>query len=557
MLRKEAKLGDGTYGIVYKVSTPEGETFALKRNLSELDQFSSAIRELDILNRLRGHPRIITIKMITTREDLIESEINSPVKAKGMRDDVFHFLFELADSDLDNWTHANKMSFNQYKQFMIDILLGTEFIASSGIIHRDLKPSNIVVFKPGQETSTGDVSPDNTPASSVEIPDPPLLPDGYQNLHRIKICDFGLATPISQDDELTPGVYTAWYRPPEVIGGHRNYDEKADYWSVGCILYEMIFKTPFVGKCDSNNDVNIARALIRRAHYNYDNYEIREVLNYNGDTCLPNPPRTIYQQLINKPEVRSMMIAANQDYKKICKELSDIITGLLQINPSKRWTATMCLDHPFFDSHREYIQECRRTCLPRYAYQHAYDIPEVPERTHISNYITDIYNKRSDYHWYTHKRMFHAIDLFDRALRYERNKSNGNRIKSRQVGHIISKTDAELYFFCCLHISITVNGSLVQTVNIEEILPNHLSTKRHIAAIRNLQTTLLRDVFKYRIYRFTIYEAIHQARPDKDLLELCMYHSITKLTIESKTTRGLQPTELCKDILDIIDLERE
>jgi len=49
---------------------------------------------------------------------------------------------------------------------------------------------------------------------------------------------------------LTEGVATRWYRAPEVLLGSNKYDEKADMWSVGCILAEMILRNPLFN-CNS------------------------------------------------------------------------------------------------------------------------------------------------------------------------------------------------------------------------------------------------------------------------------------------------------------------
>ena len=550
MLKKESKLGSGTYGIVYLVSTPEGEKYALKRNLSELDNHTEVLREIDVLNRLRGHPRIITIKMITNNNDLENNELNSPLKDKEMNDDIFHFIFELADSDLDKWLRKNKLTLRQYKQFMIDILLGVEFINLSGIIHRDLKPGNMVVFRPGDEISS--------PESMRDKIDSPKLPDRFRDLHRIKICDFGLSTPVVHDDECSPGVYTPWYRAPEIIGGSTSYDERADCWATGCVLYELLFRTPFTGKCDIN-DVNIARAIIRKAHYKFNDYEIKNVLGYTGAQKLPEKPVTIFQQMMCKSEIKSMIIADSEDndMRETMRSISEILNGLLQINPSKRWSATTALDHSFFDSHRDYINDCRRNCEPRYAYQHNYDILDVPERKWISKYIIEIYDNRKSFVWYTHKRLLHAIDLFDRVLRYLKKMDTKKRIKTKTGGHIISNIDAEIYFFCCLRISITLFGALVRAVDISEIVPKHLQSSRYISKLKSTEIKVIVDIFKWKFYRYTIYEAIHDNCEDKEDIESHIYHAITKLTINTSEVNGIDPVELSKDINEIVQLEKE
>ena len=76
----------------------------------------------------------------------------------------------------------------------------------AGIIHRDLKPSNVM-----------------------------RLPDGT-----LKLMDFGLAEPIATD-AISDGevVGTPRYMAPEQrVGG--TIDARADYFSLGCIAYEML-----------------------------------------------------------------------------------------------------------------------------------------------------------------------------------------------------------------------------------------------------------------------------------------------------------------------------
>ena len=89
---------------------------------------------------------------------------------------------------------------------------------SAGILHRDLKPSNILV---------------NSNCS-------------------IKIGDFGMSRSLlfinnkrasCHDYLLTQYVATRWYRAPELMFT-RNYTEKIDIWSLGCIFSELITRKP-------------------------------------------------------------------------------------------------------------------------------------------------------------------------------------------------------------------------------------------------------------------------------------------------------------------------
>jgi serine/threonine protein kinase len=42
----------------------------------------------------------------------------------------------------------------------------------------------------------------------------------------------------------TPYVVSRYYRAPELILGSNKYDESIDVWATGCILFELITRTP-------------------------------------------------------------------------------------------------------------------------------------------------------------------------------------------------------------------------------------------------------------------------------------------------------------------------
>lgn len=45
---------------------------------------------------------------------------------------------------------------------------------------------------------------------------------------------------------LTEGVATRWYRAPEVLLGSKDYNQKADMWSLGCIIAEIYLQKPLL-----------------------------------------------------------------------------------------------------------------------------------------------------------------------------------------------------------------------------------------------------------------------------------------------------------------------
>jgi len=95
-----------------------------------------------------------------------------------------------------------------------DVADAMGYAHGQGVLHRDVKPENI------------------------------LLTGG-----RAVVADFGLARAIGAADyrKLTEtGVVlgTIYYMSPEQLGGRRDLDQRADIYSLGCILYEMLTGEP-------------------------------------------------------------------------------------------------------------------------------------------------------------------------------------------------------------------------------------------------------------------------------------------------------------------------
>jgi glycogen synthase kinase 3 beta len=99
--------------------------------------------------------------------------------------------------------------------------MGLDQMHQKGVSHRDLKPENILL----KQTKKG-----NTEALSLLV----------------KVADLGAAKVLDKSERRmnTPYVVSRYYRAPELILGSHFYDQSIDIWSAGCILFELMTRTP-------------------------------------------------------------------------------------------------------------------------------------------------------------------------------------------------------------------------------------------------------------------------------------------------------------------------
>jgi serine/threonine protein kinase len=123
-----------------------------------------------------------------------------------------------------------------------------------GVVHRDLKPSNVLLAESGDpHPCNGGPRPMARGAGRRFAPAdlPPLAPGRYTP----KLTDFGLAKCLDDPSGLTqPNTVmgTPSYMAPEQARGLSNQvDGRADIYSLGVILYEMLTgRPPFKGATD-------------------------------------------------------------------------------------------------------------------------------------------------------------------------------------------------------------------------------------------------------------------------------------------------------------------
>lgn len=61
---------------------------------------------------------------------------------------------------------------------------------------------------------------------------------------KILICDFGVAAHFATNSKRSTFIGTPYWMAPEVITDGKMYDTKADIWSLGITVYEMVMGNP-------------------------------------------------------------------------------------------------------------------------------------------------------------------------------------------------------------------------------------------------------------------------------------------------------------------------
>ena len=151
-----------------------------------------------------------------------------------------------------------------------------------GVVHRDLKPENVLMV-PDPETPSGE---------------------------RAKVLDFGIAKVLEPDGEVmktTTGAIlgTPTYMSPEQCRGVGNVTEKADVYSLGAMLYQMISgRPPFVGQ--GAGDL-IAMHIVETPQ------PLRELM----PNVSPDVETLVHQMLIKKPDERPSMRQVLQSLEQL------------------------------------------------------------------------------------------------------------------------------------------------------------------------------------------------------------------------------------------------
>lgn len=251
------KIGEGTYGSVSKCTKKStGELRAVK-SLSKAQGKNISLVQDEIANlKVMDHPNII--HLYETYEDHRNIYLVMEICTGG---DLFQKI-----GDMDVLTEV------QAAMAMEQILHGVSYIHKKGIIHRLLQPEHCLF-------QTSEPIEANT----------------------LKIIDFAFSRNVAEDEILTTKCGTPFYVAPQVLAG--KYDQLADMWSCGVIMYILICGYPPFHAATEAETVT----KVRLANYSF--------------------------------------LAADWNKCGVSEDAKHLVRMLLKLNPRDRYSADQALSH--------------------------------------------------------------------------------------------------------------------------------------------------------------------------------------------------------------------
>ncbi|KAK2741235.1 Serine/threonine-protein kinase [Myotisia sp. PD_48] len=259
------EIGRGSFATVYRGIHNELNTFVAVKTVS-LTRLSTKLREnlrleIEILKSVQ-HPHIValldcyesgsTIHLVMefcALGDLSRfiRKRNSMAKHEVLRDMMTKYPNPPGDG-------LNEVI---VRHFLTQLSSALKFIRDRELIHRDVKPQNLLLHPSPSICAKGLMKSVSYQGSEGSFT--PIV--GVSSLPMLKVADFGFARTLPATSLADTLCGSPLYMAPEILR-YQKYDAKADLWSVGAVLFEMVVgKPPY----KAANHIDLLHAILARA----------------------------------------------------------------------------------------------------------------------------------------------------------------------------------------------------------------------------------------------------------------------------------------------------
>jgi serine/threonine protein kinase len=220
------RLGRGAMGVVYKVRDPrDGRLYALKVLAGEDPWLRKRLaREGRALLALE-HPNIVRVHSLGTEllDEMLRQAAPEPAPEVHAGDEPFSILMEFVDGpSLRERLAGGPLPAAEAVRLMLQVLDALDYAHRRGIVHRDVKPENILLDTAGV-AKVADFG-----LAKILLPPPVAAAGGPARARE--------ALSTAQSDYLGTPSYMA----PEQRRNPKAVDARADLYSAGVVLHEML-----------------------------------------------------------------------------------------------------------------------------------------------------------------------------------------------------------------------------------------------------------------------------------------------------------------------------
>ncbi|CAL9222342.1 unnamed protein product [Arabidopsis halleri] len=316
-------LGRGAKGVVFLVRDDDAKLLALKVILkeaiekkkkkareSEDDEYKRVSFEQGVLSRF-DHPLFPSLHGVLATDKVIGYAID--------------YCPGQNLNSLRKMQSESMFSDEIIRFYAAELVLALDYLHNQGIVYRDLKPDNVMIQENGHLMLIDfDLSTNLAPRTPQPSPSPskpsPVMTRKKRLFRFSSFCNSGispqesisihssstLAVSDSSGEKSNSFVGTEEYVAPEIITGD-GHDFAVDWWSLGVVLYEMLYgTTPFRG---SNRKETFYRILSKPPNLTGETTSLRDLIR----RLLEKDP----SRRINVEEIKGHDFFKGVDWEKV------------------------------------------------------------------------------------------------------------------------------------------------------------------------------------------------------------------------------------------------
>lgn len=284
----QQRLGSGSFATVYKgirLEQKQKQQLEQDQTVSMCDEDEnddSSASSTSTQRQDKEHPQLVAVKAIARTSEKLTKKVlqNLEIEISILRnyrhpnivcmhdvqktDRHFYLLLEYCGGgDVQHLIRSRqkgRLSERLTRRLMRDLASGLRFLWSQELIHRDIKPQNLLLTGPVPLEELTENPPKDNAAGSSQNNGGGIYDSPNQGFC-LKIADFGFARHLQTASMAETLCGSPLYMAPEILQHHR-YDAKADLWSVGTVLFEMIAgRPPYNGE----NHIDLLRNIHKKA----------------------------------------------------------------------------------------------------------------------------------------------------------------------------------------------------------------------------------------------------------------------------------------------------